>query len=191
MHRLLASFVCGTLLLWASCSDPGNTAPPDPNAHRAGPDGTVDPPEYVIRQNRFYGLAPGRSLAAAGDKLIPNGTHYLIIGNEADTIGYLLASAADTSLIGDIHVTTLRAATEGDIRVGDPFSRLLIAYPKLVVQGSAAGGVYAYSSNKAFRLDEFTDEREVVPAAEVPGGTRVSEIIIRPGVRSVPGMPYF
>ena len=192
MHKLVAFLLFSCLLFGYSCSGPAEPLPPDPNAHRDGPDGTVDPPAYVIRQSRFYGLAPGQPLAEAGDKLTQRGEHYLIHGDDSDTIGYLVASALDSSVIGDIHVLTPRAATEGDIRVGDPFSRLLIAYPKLGVQGSpAADGVYAYSSNKAFRLGEYTDDREAVPQGEVPAATPVTEIIIRPGVRPVSAPPGF
>ena len=192
MHKLVAFLLFSWILCGYGCSGPAEPLPPDPNAHLAGPDGNVDPPEYVIRQSRFFGLAPGTPLAEAGNKLIRLGPHYLIRGNDGDTIGYVLASAPDSTVIGEIHVLTPRAATEGDIRVGDPFSRLLVAYPKLVVQGSSGpNGVYAYSSNKAFRLGDHADEREVVPPGEVPATTRVTEIIIRPGVRAFTAPPVF
>ena len=192
MHKLVALIIFGCILFGFAGCGPADPLPPDPNAHLADADGNVDPPEYVIRQSRFFGLAPGQPLAQAGDKLLPLGAHYFIRGNGGDTIGYLLASLPDSTLIGEIHVLTPRAATEGDIRVGDPFSRLLIAYPKLVVQGgAAANGVYAYSGNKAFRLGNYADEREAIPAADVPATTRVTEIVIRPGVRPVPPPSVF
>ena len=192
MPKLVALLLFSGILFGAGCSGPDEPPAPDPNAHLAGPDGSVDPPEYVIRQSRFFGLGPGMPLTAAGEKLIRLGPHYLIRGNDGDTIGYVIAAAPDSTLIGEIHVLTPRAATEGDIRVGDPFSRLLVAYPKLVVQRSAgSGAVFAYSSNKAFRLADFSDGRESVPAEEVPATTRVTEIVIRPGVRAVAAPPVF
>lgn len=189
MRQFVAVFVFLFSLFLGGCTgDPENTAATPADGGAPAADTLVpEPPEYVIRKARFYGLAAGTDLTEVSDRLeegtleTPEGPLpvYHIIGREGERIGYVLPSVRDSSKVGDIHITTPTAATEGDIRVGHTFARLYIAYPKLEVRGSAVPGrTYAYSTNKAFGFQGFTSSEDTLDPARVPPDTRISEIVL-------------
>ncbi|MGB3801039.1 MAG: hypothetical protein WA952_14580 [Lewinella sp.] len=193
--RTLSFISLVSLLLLLACTEEPS-GPGDSGQKTTAADSIeAEPPQYVIRQSRFYHLVPGEPLADADDRLersIMNDgegsfTIYRIRGEEGEEIGFVVPSVNDSLLIGDIHVTTPTAATEGDIRVGHRFARLRIAYPKVEVKGSEIEGrTYAYTRNKAFRLKGYTSTEQEIDKEEVPADIRISEIIIMEQVRSAP-----
>ena len=188
MRNLLLLTVLTSILLTAACEGTVSPEPEDQSASVTSRDTfEAEPPQYVVRQNRFYGLVQGEPIADAGDRLQRTTrndgegafTVYRILGDEGEEIGYVVPSVADSTRIGDIHVTTRTAATEGDIRVGHTYARLRIAYPALEVRGSEREGrTYAYTRNKAFRLADFTSSETDIDEGSVPPDTKINEIII-------------
>ena len=184
-----------SLFLFFTCTNPDPRPANSPESGIAVDSIEAEPPQYVIRQNRFYHLVAGEPLADAADRLergtMNEGegsyTVYDILGDDGERIGFVIPSVTDSLLIGDIHVTTPTAATEGDIRVGHTFARLRIAYPNVEVRASEiAGRTFAYTKNKAFRLADFSSSQQQIDQEEVPAGTRISEIIIMDQVRTAP-----
>ena len=188
MRNLLLLTVLTSILLTVGCEGTVSPEPEDRPASTVARDTfEAEPPQYVIRQNRFYGLVQGELITDAGDRLQRatrndgEGTFtvYRILGDEGEEIGYVVPSVADSTRIGDIHVTARTAATEGDIRVGHSYARLRIAYPALEVRGSEIEGrTFAYTKNKAFRLADFTSSQNDIDEGSVPPDTKVSEIIV-------------
>ncbi|PPK85271.1 hypothetical protein CLV84_2163 [Neolewinella xylanilytica] len=195
MRNFLLLMGLGSLWLLAACGEDARGRTGASNGGISTDSIEAEPPQYVIRQNRFYRLVPGEPIADAGERLKEGIREdgegrfrvYHIIGDDGEEIGYVLPSVRDSTLIGDIHVTTPTAATEGDIRVGHTYSRLRIAYPAVEVRGSEIESrAYAYTKNKAFLLRDFTSMEQDVDEAQVPGDTRIGEIIIMDKAPSAP-----
>ena len=188
MRNLLLLTVLTSILLTVGCEGTVSPEPEDRPASTVARDTfEAEPPQYVIRQNRFYGLVQGELITDAGDRLKRatrnDGegayTIYRILGDDGEDIGYVVPSVADASRIGDIHVTARTAATEGDIRVGHTYARLRIAYPALEVRGAdTEGRTFAYTKNKAFRLADFTSRDTDIDEGSVPPETKISEIVV-------------
>ncbi|NJB85998.1 hypothetical protein GGR26_001766 [Lewinella marina] len=188
MRKPFALTALWLLLLLAGCTDPDPLNGPGTETVAVLTDSVpLDPPRYGIRKSTIYGITPGMPLSEAADRL-ERGTRettagaatvYYIRGRRGERLGYLEVAEDDSSRVGDIHVSNAAAATEGGIRVGHTFDRLLLAYPKLEVRGAEAGGMtYAYSTNKAFGLRDFSAGGARIDTAAVPPTTRISEIVI-------------
>ncbi|THH34919.1 hypothetical protein [Neolewinella litorea] len=189
MRQFVATLFFAALFLLAGCTgDPRDpTIGKSEMANSAADTVPNAPPKYVIRKATFYGITPGLEFTEVSDRLekgmldTPDGPLpvYFIRGRSGERLGYVLPSVRDSTLVGDIHITTATAATEGDIRVGHTFARLCIAYPKIMIRGSEIPGrTYAYSTNKAFGLRDFTSTETTIDTSGVPPTTRISEIVL-------------
>ncbi len=178
-----------TLLALLACGESGTAgdrSAGDPIV-AAGTEPHRDADAYTIRGSGFFGLSAGHPLADHPDRLeagiLRNGegdydVHY-IRDEDGERLGYVLPSVADSTLIGDIVITSDVPVTASGLRVGDGFGKLLIAYPELTVQVSEIESrAYAYAGPYAFLLSGVAGPAGEVNPASVNGQATIREITI-------------
>ena len=147
------------------------------------PDSTT---AYPIQSRGVYGIQVGDTFEEGSDRLeagtLENGegtfdVHY-ILARDGQRLGYFMPALEDPARVGDITITSPEAATEAGIRVGDPFSKLQIAYPNMRINGSEVESrTYAFVDDYAFRLDTANGPGGVDPN-KVPAKTKIVEIVV-------------
>lgn len=142
--------------------------------------------ELIIAEDSFRGIKVGDKIdrhsnyAEKGQIKNGEGTFevYKIKDYNNNPAGYFMADPKDKTLVGDITIQTMMAATKEGVKIGDTFTTLTQKIPNVEVHGSEVEGrTYANYKNLSYRLNvpNFTYDVDV---AKIPATAKVLEIMI-------------
>lgn len=116
----------------------------------------VDQKKHLVRG--YIDLGEGRKLVQK------------LLDDKGGSLGYVMPRLGNTSLVGDITITSNKVLTEHGIRIGDTYSKLKEATNNLEVDGSISEGrTYATADGVAYRLG----------TSEINSETTITEIVIK------------
>lgn len=145
-----------------------------------------DADELLIQEAGLAGVFSGQHMSGVegriGKELAKTAegefVHYNFTDSNKNTLGYFMLDPTDQTLIGDVVITSPKAATKDGIRVGSTYGELKAIAPNLVVHGSEIESrANAYVGSTAYLLDVAINTYEV-DESHIKSDTKIKEIRI-------------